>query len=245
MKIEFQRLHGMGEALYDAARDAFGPVTVRAYAPVGGHEDLLPYLVRRLLENGANSSFVHALLDERVPAACRRRRPHRDRSRPHPDRHAKIPVPKDMYMDRQNSLGRDYSQLADRERHALALQKVDSEKLTSGPIIGGKLKAGTNAQDVTNPFDTVTQVLGHVSEASAEDIDAAVRRRRPGPDRLGPQGRCGPGACAARHGRCAGSRHGPSGRPAVAGGRQDPERRRRRGARGRRLLPLLRHAGRA
>jgi len=172
VKIEFQRLHGMGEALYDAAREAFGPVTVRAYAPVGGHEDLLPYLVRRLLENGANSSFVHALLDERVPASAVAADPITT-VEAHPDRHAKIPTPKDMYMDRQNSLGRDYSQAADRERHARALEKVDSEKLTSGPLIGGKLKAGTHAQDVTNPFDT-TQVLGHVSEATAADIDAAV-----------------------------------------------------------------------
>ncbi len=172
VKIEFQRLHGMGEALYDAARDAFGPVTVRAYAPVGGHEDLLPYLVRRLLENGANSSFVHALLDERVPAAAVAADPI-SAVEAHPDRHAKIPTPKDMYMDRQNSLGRDYSQAADRDRHAAALEKVDAEKLTSGPIIGGKLKAGTNPQPVTNPFDT-TQVLGHVSEASTADIDTAV-----------------------------------------------------------------------
>ena len=67
VKVEFQRLHGMGEALYRAADDLYDGVTVRAYAPVGGHEDLLPYLVRRLLENGANTSFVHALLDERVP----------------------------------------------------------------------------------------------------------------------------------------------------------------------------------
>jgi RHH-type proline utilization regulon transcriptional repressor/proline dehydrogenase/delta 1-pyrroline-5-carboxylate dehydrogenase len=117
VKIEFQRLHGMGEALYDAARDAFGPVTVRAYAPVGGHEDLLPYLVRRLLENGANSSFVHALLDERVPASAVAADPITT-VEAHPDRHAKIPTPKDMYMDRQNSLGRDYSQAAARERHA-------------------------------------------------------------------------------------------------------------------------------
>ena len=172
VKIEFQRLHGMGEALYDAARDAFGPVTVRAYAPVGGHEDLLPYLVRRLLENGANSSFVHALLDERVPASAVAADPI-SAVEAHPDRHAKIPTPKDMYMDRQNSLGRDYSQAADRERHAVALQKVDSETLTAGPIIGGKLKAGTNAQPVTNPFDT-SRVLGHVSEATEADIDAAV-----------------------------------------------------------------------
>ncbi len=172
VKIEFQRLHGMGEALYDAARDAFGPVTVRAYAPVGGHEDLLPYLVRRLLENGANSSFVHALLDERVPASAVAADPI-SAVEAHPDRHARIPTPKDMYMDRQNSLGRDYSQAADRDRHAVALEKVDSEKLTAGPIIGGKLKAGTNPQPVTNPFDA-TRVLGHVSEATEADIDAAV-----------------------------------------------------------------------
>ncbi len=172
VKIEFQRLHGMGEALYDAAHDAFGTVTVRAYAPVGGHEDLLPYLVRRLLENGANSSFVHALLDERVPASAVAADPI-SAVELAPDRHPKIPTPKDMYMDRQNSLGRDYSQAADRDRHAAALARVDAEKLTAGPIIGGKLKAGTHPQDVSNPFDT-TQVLGHVSEAGAVDIDTAV-----------------------------------------------------------------------
>ena len=190
VKIEFQRLHGMGEALYDAAKDAFGPVTVRAYAPVGGHEDLLPYLVRRLLENGANSSFVHALLDERVPAAAVAADPI-SAVEAHPDRHAKIPTPKDMYMDRQNSLGRDYSQAADRDRHLAALAKVDAEKLTSGPIIGGKLKAGTHPQPVTNPFDT-TQVLGHVSEASTADIDAALNgaaRAQVAWDRKGGAGR--------------------------------------------------------
>ena len=172
VKIEFQRLHGMGEALYDAAAETFGAMTVRAYAPVGGHEDLLPYLVRRLLENGANSSFVHALLDERVPASAVAADPIAS-VEDHPDRHVKIPTPKDMYMDRQNSLGRDYSQKADRERHAAALQKVDAEKLTSGPIVGGRLMAGTNAQAVTNPYDR-SQVLGHVSEASSDDIDNAA-----------------------------------------------------------------------
>ncbi|HEV2081442.1 MAG TPA: bifunctional proline dehydrogenase/L-glutamate gamma-semialdehyde dehydrogenase PutA [Brevundimonas sp.] len=172
VKIEFQRLHGMGEALYDAARAAFGPVTVRAYAPVGGHEDLLPYLVRRLLENGANSSFVHALLDERVPASAVAADPI-SQVEAHPDRHAKIPVPKDMYMDRQNSLGRDYSQAADRERHLQALKKVDAERFTSGPIVGGKLLAGTASQEVTNPFDR-SQVLGHVSEATEADVDRAA-----------------------------------------------------------------------
>ncbi len=172
VKVEFQRLHGMGEALYDSAIATFGAVTVRAYAPVGGHEDLLPYLVRRLLENGANSSFVHALLDERVPASAVAADPI-TAVETHPDRHAKIPTPKDMYMDRQNSLGRDYSQAADRDRHAAALEKVDRERFTSGPIVGGKLLAGTDPQDVTNPFDR-SQILGHASEASTADIDAAA-----------------------------------------------------------------------
>jgi RHH-type proline utilization regulon transcriptional repressor/proline dehydrogenase/delta 1-pyrroline-5-carboxylate dehydrogenase len=172
--IEHQRLHGMGEALYDAAHEAWADehVIVRAYAPVGGHEELLPYLVRRLLENGANSSFVHALLDERVPASAVAADPI-TAVEAQPDRHPRIPVPMNIYGDRQNSLGRDYSQAADREAHAKALERVDSEKLTSGPIIGGKLRAGVNPQDVTNPADR-SQVLGHVSEASVEDVDAAV-----------------------------------------------------------------------
>jgi len=173
VKIEFQRLHGMGEALYDAAAETFGPMSVRAYAPVGGHEDLLPYLVRRLLENGANSSFVHALLDERVPASAVAADPI-GVVEAHPDRHPRIPTPKDMYMDRQNSLGRDYSQKADRERHAAALQTVDAEKLTAGPIVGGRLLAGQSPVAITSPYDR-TRVLGQVSEASADEIDAAAQ----------------------------------------------------------------------
>jgi RHH-type proline utilization regulon transcriptional repressor/proline dehydrogenase/delta 1-pyrroline-5-carboxylate dehydrogenase len=192
VRIEFQRLHGMGEALYDAA-SAHWPdetITVRAYAPVGGHEDLLPYLVRRLLENGANSSFVHALLDERVPASAVAADPIATVELA-PDRHPRIPVPQDMYGDRQNSLGRDYSQAADRARHARALEKVDSERLTSGPIVGGRLGAGVEAQDVTSPADR-SRVLGHVSEATSADLDAAVSKGREAQrawDRLGGAGR--------------------------------------------------------
>ncbi len=107
--IEHQRLHGMGEALYAAAEDHYGGLRLRAYAPVGGHEELLPYLVRRLLENGANTSFVHLLLDESVspesvvvdPIGQVEAAPHR---------HPKIPVPAKIYgASRDNPLGRDYS----------------------------------------------------------------------------------------------------------------------------------------
>jgi RHH-type proline utilization regulon transcriptional repressor/proline dehydrogenase/delta 1-pyrroline-5-carboxylate dehydrogenase len=174
VKIEFQRLHGMGEPLYQAAEEAWAGqrVVVRAYAPVGGHEELLPYLVRRLLENGANSSFVHALLDERVPAAAVAFDPIAVvEAAPGP--HPKIPVPQNMYGNRLNSLGRDYSQVSERERHAAALDLIDREKLNSGPIVGGVLLAGENAQDVTNPADRGS-VLGHVAEASTADIDRAI-----------------------------------------------------------------------
>ncbi|MBV9510273.1 MAG: proline dehydrogenase family protein, partial [Caulobacteraceae bacterium] len=105
VQVEFQRLHGMGEALYAAARRNDPSLVVRAYAPVGAHVDLLPYLVRRLLENGANSSFVHRLLDEAtapelvvadpVPAAQAVLR----------DGGRRIPRPIDLYGDRRNSTG--------------------------------------------------------------------------------------------------------------------------------------------
>ncbi|MEG2312728.1 bifunctional proline dehydrogenase/L-glutamate gamma-semialdehyde dehydrogenase PutA [Brevundimonas sp.] len=174
--IEHQRLHGMGEALYEAAGGLWADekLIVRAYAPVGGHEELLPYLVRRLLENGANSSFVHALLDERVPAADVAADPI-TAVEAQPDRHPKIAVPMNIYGDRQNSLGRDYSTAEARDAHAVALKAVDGETLTAGPIIGGKLLAGTNAQDVTNPYDRA-QVVGKTSDATPEQVDQAVRK---------------------------------------------------------------------
>ncbi|WP_292052426.1 MULTISPECIES: bifunctional proline dehydrogenase/L-glutamate gamma-semialdehyde dehydrogenase PutA [unclassified Brevundimonas] len=174
--IEHQRLHGMGEALYDAARDMWSDekIIVRAYAPVGGHEELLPYLVRRLLENGANSSFVHALLDERVPAADVAADPI-TAVEAQPDRHPKIPVPMNIYGDRKNSLGRDYSTAEAREIHAAAVKAIDAETLMAGPIIGGKLLNGVETRDVTNPYDRA-QVVGKTSDATPEQVDQAVKK---------------------------------------------------------------------
>ena len=79
-RYEFQRLHGMGEALYAAARAELPDLPpVRVYAPVGTHEELLPYLVRRLLENGANSSFVHQFMNPQIPVEQVVRDPHHRR----------------------------------------------------------------------------------------------------------------------------------------------------------------------
>jgi RHH-type proline utilization regulon transcriptional repressor/proline dehydrogenase/delta 1-pyrroline-5-carboxylate dehydrogenase len=112
---EFQRLHGMGEALYAALET---PLPVRVYAPVGGHEELLPYLVRRLLENGANTSFVHSFLDDDVSPEIVAADPIATLEA-NPRRHRRLPPPSQLYgASRRNSTGRDLSIAS--ERAALA-----------------------------------------------------------------------------------------------------------------------------
>jgi len=123
--IEHQRLHGMGETLYHAAADQFGPLSVRVYAPVGAHEDLLPYLVRRLLENGANTSFVHLLFDDETPPQEVARDPitaiEASGGTPNP----RIPSPRDLYGDRRNSEGVDLSIAPSRRGLESALSNLD------------------------------------------------------------------------------------------------------------------------
>src|SRR3954468_10892670 len=100
-----QRLHGMGEALYGGRVSEACPV--RVYAPVGTHEDLLAYLVRRLLENGANTSFVHRLVDPSVPEEAIVADPV-DRIRAlGVSGNPRIPLPRNLYPDRRNSAGVD------------------------------------------------------------------------------------------------------------------------------------------
>ena len=172
--IEHQRLHGMGEALYQAAAGEYGPQIVRVYAPVGGHEDLLPYLVRRLLENGANSSFVHALLDETVPAIDVVRDPVA-LVEAQPGKHPRIALPRDIYgAGRANPLGRDVSQASTRAAHAAAI--AAQIQPSAGAIVGGKIDS-TEGRDVFSPSDC-SRVIGTVSDASIADIDEAVRRAR-------------------------------------------------------------------
>lgn len=107
---EFQRLHGMGELLYDEARRQFADFPpVRIYAPVGPHKDLLAYLVRRLLENGANSSFVNRFLDDQIPVAELVRDPMTVVTAYDAVPHPKIPLPRDLFgTERRNSAGLDF-----------------------------------------------------------------------------------------------------------------------------------------
>ncbi|MDB5687100.1 MAG: L-proline dehydrogenase / delta-pyrroline-5-carboxylate dehydrogenase, partial [Rhizorhabdus sp.] len=188
--IEHQRLHGMGEALYRAAEDRYGKLRLRAYAPVGGHEELLPYLVRRLLENGANTSFVHALLDERVSADLVVADPV-TAVLAHPDRHARIALPADIYgPGRRNPLGRDFSLHEARAAADRMIPLVSGEKISAGAIVNGALIAAS-PEPVTSPADR-GRVIGYASEATAADIDAAAiaaRKAQPRWNRAGGAGR--------------------------------------------------------
>ena len=170
---EFQRLHGMGGALYAAAgreRD------VRIYAPVGAHQDLLPYLVRRLLENGANTSFVHSFLDEDVPAERIAADPYVGLSA-HPTRHARIPAPPDMYgASRRNSRGLDLSQGETRRSLEVAVQALDAQpSMEAWPLAAEAARADQTQRKVdkvVSPADA-KHVVGHVDNAADGDVEAA------------------------------------------------------------------------
>jgi RHH-type proline utilization regulon transcriptional repressor/proline dehydrogenase/delta 1-pyrroline-5-carboxylate dehydrogenase len=106
---EFQRLHGMGDALYEQLGQDHADLAWRTYAPVGSHRDLLAYLVRRLLENGANSSFVAIAADDTVPVKTLLQRPADLVGAASNARHPKIPLPRDLYQpDRINSRGIEF-----------------------------------------------------------------------------------------------------------------------------------------
>ncbi|MCB2080584.1 MAG: bifunctional proline dehydrogenase/L-glutamate gamma-semialdehyde dehydrogenase PutA [Novosphingobium sp.] len=186
VKVEYQRLHGMGEALYDAARELHGDSAVRTYAPVGGHEELLPYLVRRLLENGANSSFVHLLLDDDVPPDVVTADPV-TKVLAQPSRHPAIPRPSEIYgSNRSNPVGRDWSQVAVRDASVQSIAEVAARDWKAGPIVGGSMRDGAE-QPVGNPADA-NHDIGTVIAASTAHIDEAVslaRAAQPAWDRSG------------------------------------------------------------
>jgi RHH-type proline utilization regulon transcriptional repressor/proline dehydrogenase/delta 1-pyrroline-5-carboxylate dehydrogenase len=173
VKVEYQRLHGMGEALYRSAGGLAGDTPVRTYAPVGGHDDLLPYLVRRLLENGANTSFVHALLDERTPVEAVIVDPRSAvESRPGP--HPRIPRPADLHgAARVNSKGVDLSIRAERDLLTGAISTFAEVRVDACPIIGGAPHAGEAPADRYSPVDL--KLLGRVSQVTQADIEAAFQ----------------------------------------------------------------------
>ena len=173
---EFQRLHGMGEPLYDAAFAQFEMKPVRVYAPVGSHEDLLPYLVRRLLENGANTSFVHSFLDPDVPPEEVARGPFEGADAL--DRHPFISAPLELYGPRRrNAAGVDLSQATVRSRLEQAQANFDAgAPYEAGAIVNGReLCVGGQAR--FSPADDrfeVARVRDADDKAVDQAFDAAV-----------------------------------------------------------------------
>ena len=175
-EFEYQRLHGMGQLLYDQMSGAEA-TPVRVYAPIGSHRDLLPYLVRRLLENGANSSFVNRFLDAKVPAAELMQDPFSLTASQARRRHPGIPVPPDLYRQEalpwRNSRGMD---LANPMTAAAMLEKVGAaakRPWSAAPIVGGKCMPGESHNIVTPACSS--EVIGQVCEADATSIEQALK----------------------------------------------------------------------
>ena len=174
-QFEFQRLHGMGEALYgEVARleKAIGdqPTPVRIYAPVGSHKELLAYLVRRLLENGANSSFVNRIADEHVSLDELVRDAVADLEALEPKRNPRIILPREIFGEqRRNSAGVDLSDPLVREPLLERLKTLEGRSWIAKPTTGkGKARA------VTSPHDQRIEV-GTVHEATGAEVDRMVR----------------------------------------------------------------------
>lgn len=172
---EFQRLHGMGEPLYAAAAETWGEDLgdVRIYAPVGSHEDLLPYLVRRLLENGANTSFVHAFLDDAVPAEEVASGPFAKAATL--DRHPFIAAPPGLYgQERLNAAGLDLTQAGVRARLAQAQDAFDAgAPYACGAIVNGAMKTQGGAA-ISSPVD-LDFTVATVCDADGADVAEAFK----------------------------------------------------------------------
>ncbi|NNC23399.1 bifunctional proline dehydrogenase/L-glutamate gamma-semialdehyde dehydrogenase PutA [Salinisphaera sp. USBA-960] len=179
---EFQRLHGMGEALYEEIVEKDDKsASCRIYAPVGLHEDLLAYLVRRLLENGANSSFVNRLVDENEPVYDIIADPVRTAEQLDHARHPKIPLPADLYGDnRPNAHGVDLTDIRQLDELAAGMRAADEVTRQATPLVGGTITQSAQkradkgaAEAIHSPADRSKRV-GEVVWADHDDLETAL-----------------------------------------------------------------------
>jgi RHH-type proline utilization regulon transcriptional repressor/proline dehydrogenase/delta 1-pyrroline-5-carboxylate dehydrogenase len=174
---EFQRLHGMGEALYHALLTEMPDLTCRVYAPVGGYADLLAYLVRRLLENGANSSFVSVAADPNVPIETVLRRPQSWIGSAEKARHPHIPLPRDLFApERKNSVG---VELGDSAALGVLLAEIRTAapNVSAAPLVDGVALAG-RARSVLSPING--ESVGAVQEGDEAIVAAAMSAAQAG-----------------------------------------------------------------
>ena len=176
--FEFQRLHGMGEALYAQLSEDHPAFACRTYAPVGSHRDLLAYLVRRLLENGANSSFVALAADDTIPIATLLRRPAdivgSATNATNPD----IRPPPDLYRpQRRNSAGIEFGERT-ALRGLLARVAAETASVAASPLIDGTSAPGV-ARQLVSPIDLAT-TIGGLIDATPDSVNEAMAAARRG-----------------------------------------------------------------
>lgn len=175
--FEFQCLHGMGNELYDQIVPAqhYG-IACRIYAPVGSHEDLLPYLVRRLLENGANSSFVNRIVDDNAPISELVEDPIAKAVSLFKSMNKNIPLPEALFLPvRKNSKGIDFSDRYQRSILQQEMQALDSKQWTAGPVVAGSNGNNNEKRSVFSPQNSNVAV-GTVQDATLDDVEKALSR---------------------------------------------------------------------
>ena len=169
--FEFQRLHGMGDILHSELMEQTG-IQSRVYAPVGAYSDLLPYLVRRLLENGANSSFVNQFLDEDVAPELMAKDPITKSLENETTAHPAITAPRDMFSGRRlAAMGIDTSQAYTERRLEDASRKTSFVKAKS--ILNGAETEGQKLE-VRNPAN-LQDIVGEVYSITPDNLDAALQ----------------------------------------------------------------------
>ncbi len=175
--FEFQCLHGMGQPLYDQiVGEKNLNIPCRIYAPVGGYEDLLAYLVRRLLENGANTSFVNRISDENAPIDDLVESPVKHIKKLKNKAHPAIPTPSDIYgTHRKNAAGLDLSDRQKVEQLSHIMQEYEQYDWQAKPLIGDQKIVDRDVLSIVDPSDN-RRVVGSVIESNEHDIAIALDR---------------------------------------------------------------------
>jgi RHH-type proline utilization regulon transcriptional repressor/proline dehydrogenase/delta 1-pyrroline-5-carboxylate dehydrogenase len=173
-RFEFQRLHGMGAELYDSVvRGPWGKFPCRVYAPVGAHEDLLPYLVRRLLENGANTSFVNRIVDASLPAEEVVADPIAEVDALERVAHPRIPLPANLFApERTNSAGFNFADGQAVDALLRDCERASQQPWSAAPLVSGQPRSGKD-EPVRNPANIAEQI-GTVTNADADTVEAAI-----------------------------------------------------------------------
>lgn len=179
--FEFQCLHGMGTELYDQiVPQNKKNIPCRIYAPVGSHEDLLPYLVRRLLENGANSSFVNRIVDDEAPISQLVEDPVAKSQAQLDNINDYIPLPKNIFMPvRENSEGIELTDRAEMVKLQKQMKQHAQSSWNCTPLVAGKKYELQNAQTVFSPQNDSCEI-GKVLEATEADVDDAIIKAKAG-----------------------------------------------------------------